>query len=222
MPAQQDFSRRRVAVLVSGGGRSLENLAEYIAAGKLDASIGLVLSDRPTAGALVRAERLGLEHRVVSWKDHRSANAATAVETFASAIFRHVEEQGCDLVVLAGFLRLLLVPPHWRGRVLNIHPSLLPAFGGPGFYGEHVHRAVIDRGAQFSGCTVHFVDDRYDEGPIILQRCIEVPPGEDAEHLATRVFEEEKLALPEAIRRVLDGESTASCARGSSVSSSRP
>ncbi|MFT5288523.1 MAG: phosphoribosylglycinamide formyltransferase-1 [Planctomycetota bacterium] len=221
MSLPQDFPKRRVAVLVSGGGRSLENLSECIAAGSLNASIGLVLSDRSSAGALARAERLGLEQRVVSWKDHRTANPASAVESFSSAIFDQIEEQDCDLVVLAGFLRLLLVPPHWRGRVLNIHPSLLPAFGGPGFYGEHVHRSVIERGVQFSGCTVHFVDDRYDEGPIILQRCIEVTPGENADQLAARVFEEEKLALPEAIRRVLDRESTANCARGKVPGSSR-
>ncbi len=83
--------------------------------------------------------------------------------------------------------------------MLNIHPSLLPAFGGKGFYGERVHRAVIERGVQFTGCTVHYVTDEYDEGPVLLQRCIRVEPGENAESLAARVFEEEKLALPEAL-----------------------
>lgn len=196
------MSGRRLAILVSGGGRSLENLAERTGDGRLDASIALVLSDRRAAGALERAERLGLDHTVVPWSKEASP------ESFGRAVFEAVEAADCDLVVLAGFLRLLPIPKRWRGRVINIHPSLLPAFGGKGYWGHHVHEAAIARGVQFSGCTVHFVDDRYDEGPIVLQRVVEVAPEDDAESLAAKVFEEEKIALPEAIRRVLDGEST--------------
>lgn len=193
---------RRLAVLVSGGGRSLENLQQRILAKRLDASIGLVLSDRADAGALGRAERLGLPHRVVPWPGRGQA------PTFSQDVFRAIEDHGCDLVVLAGFLRLLPIPPAWRGRVLNIHPSLLPAFGGRGFYGDRVHAAALARGVQYSGCTVHFVDDAFDEGPIVLQRVIEVRPDDDVESLAARVFAEEQEALPEAVRRVLDGESS--------------
>jgi len=188
-------SRPAIAVLVSGGGRSLENLCERIDAGELDVRVGLVLSDRPGAGALARAERRDLPAVVV-----RCKGIADAAE-FGRRVFAEVESHGCELVVLAGFLSLLPVPSAWCGRVLNIHPSLLPAFGGQGYYGDRVHRAVLERGVQFTGCTVHYVDDQYDHGPILLQRCIEVRPDDTVETLAARVFEEEKLALPEAVRR---------------------
>ncbi len=103
--------------------------------------------------------------------------------------------------MLAGFLRFLPIPERWIGRVLNIHPSLLPAFGGKGYYGDRVHRAALERGVQFTGCTVHYVDNVYDNGPILLQRCIEVLESDDVESLAARVFELEKISLPEAIRQ---------------------
>ena len=107
--------------------------------------------------------------------------------------------------MLAGFLRLLLLPPEWVGRVLNIHPALLPAFGGKGYWGDRVHRAVLERGVQFTGCTVHYVTNEYDAGPIVLQRCVAVHPDDTVERLAARVFEQEKVALPEAIRLHLRG-----------------
>ena len=188
-----------IAVLVSGGGRSLENLAEQIAAGDLDARIALVLSNRADAFALERARRLGLEAVAVPHGEHASA------EDFSRAVFEEIESRDCELVVLAGFLRLLLLPRDWVGRVLNIHPALLPAFGGKGFYGDRVHRAVLEAGVRETGCTVHYVTNEYDAGPNVLQRRIPVQPGETAEHLAGRVFEEEKLALPEACRLHLAG-----------------
>ncbi len=187
------MSVRDVALFVSGGGRSLENLAERIAAGDCKANIKLVLSNRADAFALKRAERLGIPTAVLD------AERQLSPAEFASAAYELVSSHGCETIVLAGFLRLLPIPAAWEGRVLNIHPSLLPAFGGKGFYGERVHRAVIERGVQFTGCTVHYVTDEYDEGPVLLQRCIRVEPGENAESLAARVFEEEKLALPEAL-----------------------
>jgi phosphoribosylglycinamide formyltransferase-1 len=107
--------------------------------------------------------------------------------------------------VLAGFLRLLLLPEAWVGRVLNIHPALLPAFGGKGYWGERVHRAVLERGVQFTGCTVHYVTNEYDAGPIVLQRCVAVRPDDTVASLAARVFEQERRALPEAIRLHLSG-----------------
>ena len=189
----------RLAVLVSGGGRSLENLAEVIARGELDAQLGLVVANTPGAHALERARRLGIEAVVVPHREHPE------VEHFSAAVFAAVEAHRCDLVVLAGFLRLLRIPERWLGRVINIHPALLPAFGGKGYYGERVHRAVIERGVQFSGCTVHYVTNEYDAGPILLQRCVPVRPDDTPETLAARVFEQEKLALPEAIRLHLAG-----------------
>jgi phosphoribosylglycinamide formyltransferase-1 len=189
--------RPKLAVLVSGGGRSLENLAERVADGTLPVELALVVSDRPGIGALERAERLSIPAFVLSWKE------AGGPGPFAERVFEAIEARGCSLVVLAGFLRLLVVPERWQGRVLNIHPALLPAFGGKGYYGDRVHRAVLERGVQFTGCTVHLVDNEYDHGKIVLQRCVEVAPDDTVDTLAARVFEEEKLALPEAIRRTL-------------------
>lgn len=184
----------KLAVLISGGGRSLENLAACISAGELAAEIALVISSREGVGGLVRAERLGLPTRVLD------PARELAPEAYSAQVFEAVESAGCDLVVLAGYLRFLPIPKAWEGRVLNIHPSLLPAFGGKGFYGDRVHQAVLERGVQFTGCTVHYVDNEYDHGQILLQRCIQVAPGETVESLAGRVFEEEKLALPDALR----------------------
>jgi phosphoribosylglycinamide formyltransferase-1 len=189
-----DAKTPRIAVLVSGGGRSLENLAHEIQAGRLAAEIALVISNTPAAFALERAERLGLPTAVISHKEHATP------EAFSDAIFSAIAARQVDLVVLAGFLRLLVIPPRFLGRVINIHPSLLPAFGGKGFFGERVHQAVLERGVQFTGCTVHYVTNEYDAGPILVQRCIEVRREDDAHSLAARVFAEELLALPEAIR----------------------
>jgi phosphoribosylglycinamide formyltransferase-1 len=188
-------SPRSIAVFVSGGGRSLENLAETIARGELDARIGLVVSSTPKAFALERARRLGLTAIVLD-PDRRLSPGELSADAFAA-----VEAYGCDTAVLAGFLRLLVVPERWIGRVLNIHPSLLPAFGGKGFYGLRVHEAVLARGCEFTGCTVHYVTNEYDAGPILHQRVVAVRPDDTPEALAARVFEEEKLALPEALRR---------------------
>ncbi len=190
-------ARPRLAVLVSGGGRSLENLAGVIERGELEAEIALVLSDREGIGALERAERLGLSTLLVRHRDFAGP------AEFSARVFEELDERRVALAVLAGFLRLLRIPPRWSGRVLNIHPALLPRFGGRGFYGERVHRAVLESGERESGCTVHLVDDVYDHGPIVLQRRVPVLPGDTPETLAARVFEEEKRALPEAIARVL-------------------
>lgn len=184
---------RRIAVLASGGGRSLENLAEKIASAELEAQLALVVVNSPSAGAIERAKRLGLECVLV---DHRQFSSP---QEFSAAIFREVEARDVALVVLAGFLRLLLVPERWESRVINIHPALLPKFGGKGYYGERVHAAVIAAGESVSGCTVHYVTNEYDSGPPLVQRRTQVKPGDDAHSLAARVFEEEKLALPEAI-----------------------
>jgi phosphoribosylglycinamide formyltransferase-1 len=184
----------RIAVLVSGGGRSLENLAEVIARGELRAGIALVLSSTPRAVALERARRLGIASVVVD-PERRLAPSEFSRDAFAA-----IESFGCDTAVMAGFLRKIEVPERWRGRVLNIHPALLPAFGGKGFYGDRVHAAVLASGAKETGCTVHYVDDEYDHGPILLQRRVAVLPGDTVESLAGRVFEEEKIALPEALR----------------------
>jgi len=190
-------ARARLALLASGGGRSLENLHEVIARGELAAELALVISDRPEIGALERCARLGIPSLVLPYRELGGPDG------FSARVFTELDERGIALCVLAGFLRLVKVPSHWKGRVINIHPALLPAFGGKGFYGDRVHAAVLAASAKETGCTVHFVDDHYDHGEPILQRRVPVLPGDDVHTLAARVFEEEKRALPEAIRRVL-------------------
>ena len=184
----------RVAVFVSGGGRSLENLADKIRAHELEVELALVVSNASKAFALERAKRLEIPVLVLDPERKLSP------EEFSQAAFQAAEKARAELVVLAGFLRLLSIPKSWIGRVLNIHPALLPAFGGKGFYGDRVHAAVLASGATESGCTVHYVTNEYDKGPIVLERKVPVLPTDDVHTLAARVFEQEKLALPEAIR----------------------
>jgi phosphoribosylglycinamide formyltransferase-1 len=190
----------RLGVLVSGGGRSLENLAEVIARGELSAELALVISSHAEAFALERARRLGIPAITLLPREHPGP------EAYGDAIFAELERARCDVAVLAGFLRLLVVPERWLGRVLNIHPALLPDFGGKGYYGDRVHAAVLAAGRAESGCTVHYVTNAYDAGPVILQRRVPVEPGDDVHALAARVFEAEREALPEALRRHLAGE----------------
>jgi len=190
----------RIAVLVSGGGRSLVNLCEKVEAGELACQVALVVSDRDGIRALEHAAERGIETAVVKRKSYASS------EDFSRAVFEEIEQRGCDFVVLAGYLKLLLLPEAWLGRAINIHPSLLPAFGGAGCYGDRVHRAVLEAGVAETGCTVHYVTNEYDAGPVLLQRRIPVAPSTEVDDLAGRVFEEEKIALPEAIRRHLAGE----------------
>lgn len=183
----------KIAVLVSGGGRSLENLSKLQASGELSCEIALVISDRAGAYALERAERLDIPALTID------PTRALSPAEFSALTFEAIDEAGCSLVVLAGFLRFLPIPPGWEGRVLNIHPSLLPAFGGKGYYGDKVHAAVLERGVKYTGCTVHYVDNVYDNGPISVQRAIPVNADDTIETLGGRVFEEEMIALPEAI-----------------------
>lgn len=182
----------RLAVLISGSGRTLDNLIDRIRDGRLAATIEVVVSSRDGVRGVRIAEAAGLPVRVVSPRGMSTAD-------FSASIFGCCASAGADLVVLAGFLHLVAVPPVFAGRVINIHPSLLPAFGGKGFHGMHVHRAVIDRGCTISGCTVHLVDDEYDHGRILLQRSVPVLPDDTPESLAARVFASECETLPEAI-----------------------
>lgn len=191
---------RRLGVLVSGAGRSLQNLLEEIDASRLDASIAIVVSSRHGVKSLTRAEAHGIQTAVVD------RLAAPTTDAVSRSIFTHLDGARVDLVVMAGFLRILVVPDRYLHRVINIHPSLLPAFGGPGMYGRYVHEAVLRSGARVSGCTVHYVTNDVDAGPIIEQRCVEVRDDDTPDSLGERVFAEEKLALPRAIALHLDGK----------------
>jgi formyltetrahydrofolate-dependent phosphoribosylglycinamide formyltransferase len=184
----------RLGALISGGGRTVLNLADRIDDGSLNATIALVISSRASVAGVERARQRGLEVRVAARRDFESDDG------LHDAITSWLLEHDVQLVCLCGYLRWFRIDEPYRGRAMNIHPALLPDFGGKGMYGEAVHRAVLASGTKVSGCTVHFLDERYDHGPIILQRECPVIPGDDEHTLAARVFEQECIAYPEAIR----------------------
>lgn len=191
--------RLRLAVLLSGNGTTLQNLLDRSAAGQLPAEVVAVISNRSDAFGLERALRAGIPAFVVERRDCASR------EEFSRRIFDVCRQARADLVCLAGFLQLLVIPDDYLGRVLNIHPALIPAFCGKGFYGNRVHEAVLAYGAKVSGCTVHFADNVYDHGPIVLQRVVPVLDDDTPETLAARVFEQECEAYPQAIRLFAEG-----------------
>lgn len=189
----------RLVVLISGGGTTLRNLIEKIAAGRLRAEIVLVISSSPAARGRQYADQARLHYEVVDPKGFAST------EDFSAAVFQRVRAADADLVVMGGFLKRLVIPPDFANRVTNIHPGLIPAFCGQGFYGHHVHQAVLDYGAKVSGCTVHFADNQYDHGPVILQRAVPVLDDDTADTLAARIFQAECEAYPEALQLIADG-----------------
>jgi len=190
----------RLGVLLSGGGRTLQNLIDRIEDGSLPARIEVVLSSHPGVKGLERAQAKKIPAVTVDYKQFDDA------KTFSQAVTRELDRHPIDLVIMAGFIRRYLFPSKFEGRVLNIHPALLPDFGGKGMYGHHVHEAVLRSGAKESGCTVHLADLQYDRGPILLQKRVPVLPGDTADALAERVFQAECVDYPEAIRRMAEVE----------------
>jgi phosphoribosylglycinamide formyltransferase-1 len=186
----------RLAALISGGGTTLQNLIDRIGAGTLDATIVGVVSSRADAAGVERSRGANLPVRVVSSRSPR----------FADEVWSAVRGFAPDLVCFAGWLHLVPIPPDFHHRVLNIHPALLPSFGGKGMYGRRVHEAVLAAGVKVSGCTVHFADETYDTGPILVQKCVPVNDDDNPETLAARVFEAECEAYPEAIRLLASGK----------------
>jgi phosphoribosylglycinamide formyltransferase-1 len=186
----------KLAVLISGSGSTMLNIAQAIDCGQLPARIELVIASRPDALGVERARARRLTTEVLSRR------AFATVEAYSNALTARLDAAGVDLACMAGFLCFWKIPPHWLGRTINIHPSLLPDFGGRGMHGLHVHEAVIKSGVTRSGCTVHFADNQYDHGPIILQRTCPVMPDDTPETLAARVFAEELVAYPEAIKKI--------------------
>jgi phosphoribosylglycinamide formyltransferase 1 len=183
-----------IAVLISGGGTTLKNLIDKIRAGSLPAEIRLVISSNPSARGLRFAADAGIPSLVVEKTKSISSQA------YSDAIFDPCRAAGVQYVVMGGFLKHVLIPPDFENRVINIHPALLPAFGGKGMYGLHVHEAVLAARAKSTGCTVHFVDNQYDHGPIILQREVTVELNDTPESLQARVFAQEREALPDALK----------------------
>ncbi len=183
----------RLGVLLSGGGRTLLNILSQIDDGKLNAEVAVVIASRECKGA-DHARAAGLDVHVVPYKQIPDKG------TYSRRITELLDAAGVDLVCLAGFLSFWELPPQYQGRVMNIHPALLPSFGGKGCFGRRVHTAVLAAGCKVSGCTVHFVDNHYDEGPIIIQRCVPIDQDDTPETLFERVFEQECVAYPDAIR----------------------
>ncbi len=190
----------RLGVLLSGSGRTLQNLLDRIKDGSLPARIEVVISSHPDVKGLERARTRKIPAVTVDYKGYDDAKA------FSAAVTEELDRHPVDLVIMAGFIRRYLFPKKYEGRVLNIHPALLPDFGGKGYYGHHVHEAVLEAGKKESGCTVHLADLQYDRGPILLQKRVPVLPGDTPDALAERVFQAECEAYPEAIRRMAEVE----------------
>jgi phosphoribosylglycinamide formyltransferase-1 len=184
----------RVAVLLSGEGTSLENLCERIDAGELEARVVAVLASRADAGGLARAERRGIPAYAVPRVEHPDVGA------FNDALHAVLDRHDPDCVALLGFLSPFELRGRYAGRCINVHPALIPAFSGRGFYGHRVHEAVIESGVKLTGATVHFVDAEYDHGPIILQEAVPVRDDDTPDRLAARVQAVERRLVPEALR----------------------
>lgn len=189
----------RIAVLLSGSGTTLQNILDRSAKGRLDAQVVCVIASRADAFGLERARRAGVHAVAIPRKDFAST------ETFGEAVWKEIRRHEPGLVVLAGFMSLLPIPHDFKNRIMNVHPALIPAFSGKGMYGHHVHEAVIEYGAKLSGVTVHFVDEEYDRGPVILQASVPVLEDDTPDTLAERVQAEERELYPRAIQLFAEG-----------------
>ncbi len=190
----------RLGVLISGGGTTLINILEYIKQGKLNAEVGIVISSRSTVAGVKRAKNAGLDVKIIRRKGHPD------IDEFSKYIEAELVAANVDLIIQGGWLCLWKIPDRYENRVMNIHPALLPSFGGQGMWGHHVHEAVLKSGCKISGCTVHFCTNEYDKGPIIVQRSCQVKDDDTPETLAARVFEQECIAYPQAINLFATGK----------------
>lgn len=188
----------RLAVCVSGGGTTLQNLIDLIRAKRLRAQVVQVVASRPRIGAIPKAEAAGIPLALAN-------RAAKNLADFSRSVFDPIRKSNADLVILGGFLSLIEIPSEYHGKVINVHPSLVPAFCGKGFHGHTVHEAAVEAGVKVSGCTVHFADATFDTGPIILQRTVPVLDDDTPDTLSSRVFKAECQALPEAIKLYAEG-----------------
>lgn len=190
----------KIAVFISGGGTTLKNLIRVQRDEALPVEIALVISSAANAAGIQFANDANIPVEVVRRQDYATG------ESFSAANFDLCRNANIDLVVLGGYLKHVLIPADFENRVMNIHPSLIPAFSGKGFYGAKVHEAVLQHGCKITGCTVHFVDNEFDHGPIISQDAVWVRDDDTPKSLAARVFEIECTAYPEAIRHYVDGK----------------
>ena len=192
----------RLGVLLSGGGTTMVNIQKEIEAGRLNAEIVVVISSLSTVRGVELAKKMGFKLEIVRKKDF------DGVDSFSGRIEEIITEAEVDLVVQAGWLCLWKIPDAFENRVMNIHPALLPSFGGQGMWGHHVHEAVVKKGCKVSGCTVHFCTNEYDLGPIIVQKGCSVNDQDDADAVAAKVFKQECIAYPDAIRLFSEGRLT--------------
>ncbi|UCF43804.1 MAG: phosphoribosylglycinamide formyltransferase [Planctomycetota bacterium] len=197
--AQTNKQAVRLGVLISGGGTTLTNILEYINQGRLNAKVAVTISSRSTVAGVEKAKKAGLNVKIIRKKDYPD------IDDFSKRIEEEFVAANVDLVVQGGWLCLWKIPPRYENRVMNIHPALLPSFGGKGMWGHHVHEAVLAAGCKLSGCTVHFCTNEYDKGPIIVQRACEVKDDDTPDTLAARVFEQECIAYPQAIKLFAEG-----------------
>ncbi len=202
MSRKQKSNRRlRLAVLISGSGTTLQNLIDRMADGRLkNIEIPIVISSRSNVEGVRRAEAADLPVDIVRRMDYDST------ESFSDHLTLTLDVYAVDLVVQAGWLVHWILPERWQGKVINLHPSLLPKYGGKGFYGHHVHEAILTAGETESGATVHWVNNEYDAGEIIAQRKCEVMPDDTPETLAARVQELERELLPDVIEKIRRGD----------------
>jgi len=198
----------RLGVLISGGGTTLVNILKYIKESKLNAKVAVVISSRSTVAGVEKAKAAGLNVEIIRTRDYPD------IDHFSRRIEEALVAAKVELVVQGGWLCLWKIPPCYENRVMNIHPALLPGFGGQGMWGHHVHEAVLKAGCKVSGCTVHFCTNEYDSGPIIIQRCCPVKDDDTPETLAARVFEQECIAYPEAIQLFAEGRLTVQDGKG--------
>jgi formyltetrahydrofolate-dependent phosphoribosylglycinamide formyltransferase len=190
----------RLGVLISGGGTTLINILKDINQGRLNAKVAVVISSRSTVSGVEKAKNAGLDVRIIRKKDYAD------IDGFSKRIEAELAAANVDLVIQGGWLCLWKIPSRYEHRVMNIHPALLPSFGGKGMWGHHVHEAVLKAGCKVSGCTVHFCTNEYDKGPIIVQRVCKVENDDTPDTLAARVFEQECIAYPQAIQLFAEGK----------------
>jgi len=192
---------KNLAVFASGRGSNFQAISEKISSGLIPAKVKLCITNNPAAGVIELARQLKIAVKIINPKDFPDT------DSFNDAILKELQDWNIDFIILAGYLKLIgrQIVERYANRIINIHPALLPAFGGKGMYGHHVHQAVFDSGAKISGVTVHLVNTEYDAGPIVLQRCVDISELKSPEEIAARVLKIEHEIFPEAVKYLVEG-----------------